>query len=147
MECEPLCLYPVREMQLRVQHSSWEPWPQHEPPVTILWEAAWSQQQPLKWGYKAALLRQDCQKPLPIHGAFLSSGKMDNFISEFSRGGRCPLQPRNLLSLYQLCPLHSVFTSFKQINLNTQQMSWRWYLGECFRSCFASFPLSSEVKT
>lgn len=69
------------------------------------------------------------------------------FQSCYGRGGSWPLQPGKLLSLCQLCPLHSVFTSFKQINLNREQRSWRWYLGGYFCSCFAFFPLSSEVKT
>lgn len=151
MECKPLCLCLMREMQLHVQPSSWELWPQPESPAIILWEVAWSQQQPLKRGYKTNLVETGLPETPPKPWSF-SQQQEDGqlytgvFQSCSSRGGSWPLLSGKLLSLTQLCSLHSVFTNFKQINLNAEQMNWRWYLGRCFCICFSFFPLSSEVK-
>lgn len=65
MECNALGLFPMREVPLHVQHPAeclghgWQPEsPRSSDPVIISWELAWSQQQPLKQGYKTDQVRQ-----------------------------------------------------------------------------------------
>lgn len=95
--------------------------------------------------YSPELLGQGCQNPPKPWSLSQQQGdrqfNMGALQSCYSRGGSWPLQPEKLLCTDQLRPLPPVFTNFKQINLNAEQRSWRWYLGRFFVVALLFFPL------